>query len=97
MFQFHFLPFIFAFICGIIYMIAVSILEERQTISKTPTPFSKNHLYTDIDGELNNLSDFDKPLKTAFAVPSEIFQNSSDSFDEDKDTFDQTDVTFDAA
>lgn len=51
MFQFHFLPFIFAFICGIIYMIAVSILEERQTISKTPTPFSKNHLYTDIDGE----------------------------------------------
>ena len=32
-------------------MIAVSVIEERQIIAKTPTPFSKNVLYTDMDGE----------------------------------------------
>src|SRR6056300_843695 len=53
-------------------------------------------LNTDIDGELNNLSDFNFKLKTSFAIPSEIWQISSDSFDEDRDTFDTDAITFDA-
>ena len=54
-------------------------------------------LNTNIDGELNKLSDFDYPLKTNFAIPSEVFQISGDSFDEDKFTFDTSSITFDAA
>jgi len=54
-------------------------------------------LNTNIDGELNNLSDFNYPLKTNFAIPSEPWQLSSDSFDEDQDTFDTTSISFDAA
>jgi hypothetical protein len=53
-------------------------------------------LNTSIDGEVNNLSDFGYKLKTSFALPSEIWQISSDSFDEDRDTFDETSITFDA-
>jgi len=52
---------------------------------------------TSIDGELNNLSDFNYRLKTNLAIPAEIWINSSDSFDEDQDTFDQTNITMDAA
>jgi len=52
-------------------------------------------LNTDVDGELNNLSDFNFNLKTSFAIPSEIWQISSDSFDEDRDTFDIDTITFD--
>jgi len=53
-------------------------------------------LNTDIDGELNNLSDFNFKLKTSFAIPAEVWQISSDSFDEDRDTFDTNTITFDA-
>ena len=35
-----------------------------------------------IDGELNQLSDFDFKLKTNFAMPSEIWIKDNDSFDE---------------
>jgi hypothetical protein len=51
---------------------------------------------SDIDGELNNLSDFNFKLKTNFAIPSEVWQVSNDSFDETILTFDDTGVTFDA-
>ena len=51
---------------------------------------------SDIDGELNNLSDFNFKLKTSFAIPSEIWQVSNDTFDEDRETFDTTSITFDA-
>jgi len=54
-------------------------------------------LNSDIDGELNNLSDFNFKTKTGFAIPSEIWQISSDSFDETLDTFDEDTITFDAA
>jgi hypothetical protein len=52
---------------------------------------------SNIDGELNNLSDFNFKLKTNFAIPSEVGQTSNDSFDETTFTFDDTGVTFDAA
>jgi len=48
-----------------------------------------------IDGELNNLSDFDFKLKTNFAIPSEIWQLSGDSFDETETTFDSDAISFD--
>jgi hypothetical protein len=54
-------------------------------------------LNSDIDGELNNLSDFNFKTKTGFAIPSEIWQISSESFDETLDTFDEDTITFDAA
>jgi len=54
-------------------------------------------LNSDIDGELNNLSDFNFKLKTNFAIPAEVWQISSDSFDEDRDTFDKDTITFDVA
>ena len=53
-------------------------------------------LNTSVDGELSRLSDFNFRLKTAYAIPSEIFQLAEDSFDEDQTTFDATDVSFDA-
>ena len=52
---------------------------------------------TDIDGELNELGDFDYKLKTNFAMPSEIWQISNDSWDEDQITFDTNTITFDVA
>jgi hypothetical protein len=52
---------------------------------------------SDIDGELNNLSDFNFKLKTNLAIPSEVWQVSDDSFDETLETFDDTGITFDAA
>jgi len=54
-------------------------------------------LNSNIDGELNNLSDFNFKTKTGFAIPSEVWQISSDSFDETLDTFDETGIKFDAA
>jgi hypothetical protein len=54
-------------------------------------------LNSSIDGELNNLSDFNYKVKTSFAIPTEVWQISSDSFDETLDTFDETGITFDAA
>jgi hypothetical protein len=51
---------------------------------------------TSVNGQLNRLSDFNFRLKTAYAIPSEIFQLAEDSFDEDQTTFDATDVSFDA-
>ena len=54
-------------------------------------------LNSSIDGELNNLSDFNYKVKTSFAIPTEVWQVSSDSFDETLDTFDETGITFDAA
>jgi hypothetical protein len=50
-----------------------------------------------IDGELNNLSDFNYKLKTNFTIPSEVWQISNDSFDETKETFDDITIKFDAA
>jgi len=50
-----------------------------------------------IDGELNNLSDFNYKLKTNFTIPAEVWQISNDSFDETKETFDDTTIKFDAA
>ena len=52
---------------------------------------------TDIDGELNQLGDFQHHLKTEFALPSEIFHISNDSFDEDRASFDTTSIKFDKA
>jgi len=52
-------------------------------------------LNSNIDGELNNLSDFNFKLKTNFAIPSEIWHISGNTFDETLTTFDQTDVKFD--
>ncbi len=52
-------------------------------------------LNSNIDGELNNLSDFNFKLKTSFAIPSEIWHVSGDTFDETLTTFDQTNVKFD--
>jgi hypothetical protein len=54
-------------------------------------------LNSNIDGELNNLSDFNYKLKTNFAIPAEVWQISNDSFDETKETFDDTNIKFDAA
>jgi hypothetical protein len=54
-------------------------------------------LNSDIDGELNNLSDFDYKLKTSQAIPAEVWQISYDSFDETSFTFDDTTRTMDAA
>ena len=54
-------------------------------------------LNTDIDGELNKLSDFNYPLKTNFAIPSEVRQIAEDSFDEDTFSFDSDIITFDVA
>ena len=50
-----------------------------------------------IDGELNNLSDFNYKLKTNFTIPAEVWQISNDSFDETKETFDDITIKFDAA
>jgi len=50
-----------------------------------------------IDGELNNLSDFNFKLKTNFAIPAEVWQVSNDSFDETVETFDDTNIKFDVA
>jgi hypothetical protein len=52
-------------------------------------------LNSDVDGELNILSDFDFKLKTNFAIPSEIWQLSGDSFDETETTFDSDAISFD--
>jgi len=52
---------------------------------------------SDIDGELNNLSDFNYKLKTSFAIPSEVNIINYDTFDEDRFTFDDTTRTFDVA
>jgi hypothetical protein len=54
-------------------------------------------LNSNIDGELNNLSDFNYKLKTNFTIPAEVWQISNDSFDETKETFDDTTIKFDAA
>jgi len=54
-------------------------------------------LNTDLDGESTNLSDYTAKIKSSFAIPSEVWQISSDSFDEDRDTFDEDTITFDAA
>jgi len=51
---------------------------------------------SNIDGQLNNLSDFNYRLKTNFAIPTEIWQLSGDSFDETFTTFDDTTITMDA-
>jgi hypothetical protein len=51
---------------------------------------------SNIDGQLNNLSDFNYRLKTSFAIPTEIWQLSGDSFDETFTTFDDTTITMDA-
>jgi len=51
---------------------------------------------TSVNGIVNRLSDFDFRLKTAYAIPAEIFQLSEDSFDENQTFFDATDVSFDA-
>jgi len=53
-------------------------------------------LNNNIDGELNNLTDFNFKLKTGFTIPCEVWHISSDSFDETLDTFDETGITFDA-
>jgi len=53
-------------------------------------------LNSSIDGELNNLTDFNFKLKTGFTIPCEVWHISSDSFDETLDTFDETGITFDA-
>ena len=50
-----------------------------------------------IDGELNQLSDFDFKLKTNFAMPSEIWIKDNDSFDEGHIGFDTNTISFDAA
>jgi hypothetical protein len=47
-FEFHFIPFILAFVVGIIYTVITNNTKEK--IVKTPTPFS-NNLYSDFDGE----------------------------------------------
>ena len=47
-FEFQFIPFILAFIVGIIYIVITNNTKEK--IVKTPTPFS-NNLYSDFDGE----------------------------------------------
>ena len=47
-FEFQFIPFILAFIVGIIYTVITNNTKEK--IVKTPTPFS-NNLYSDFDGE----------------------------------------------
>ena len=52
---------------------------------------------TSIDGELNNLSDFNFKLKTSLTIPAETFQVSGDSFDETFTFFDTTSTTFDKA
>ena len=52
---------------------------------------------TDIDGELNNLSDFAFKLKTNLAIPSETWIISGKRFDEDSQTFDTTSIKFDSA
>jgi hypothetical protein len=54
-------------------------------------------LNSSIDGELNNLSDFNYKLKTNFTIPAEVWQISNDSFDESIETFDDTNIKFDAA
>ena len=54
-------------------------------------------LNSSIDGELNNLSDFNFKTKTGFAIPSEVWHISGDSFDETTFTFDDTTIKFDAA
>jgi hypothetical protein len=54
-------------------------------------------LNSNIDGELNNLSDFNYKLKTNFTIPAEVWQISNDSFDESIETFDDTTIKFDAA
>jgi len=54
-------------------------------------------LNTNIDGELNNLSDFNYKLKTNFAIPSQIWHLDENSFDEDQITFDTTNIKFDVA
>ena len=54
-------------------------------------------LNSDIDGELNNLSDFNYKLKTSQAIPAEVWQISYDSFDETSFTFDDTTRTMDVA
>ena len=45
-FEFQFIPFILAFIIGIIYIVVTNNTKEK--IVKTPTPFS-NNLYSDFD------------------------------------------------
>jgi hypothetical protein len=54
-------------------------------------------LNSNIDGELNNLSDFNFKLKTNFTIPAEVWQISNDSFDETIETFDDITIKFDAA
>jgi len=54
-------------------------------------------LNSNIDGELNNLSDFNFKLKTNFTIPAEVWQISNDSFDETRETFDDVTIKFDAA
>jgi hypothetical protein len=51
-FEFQFIPFILAFIIGIIYIVITNNTKEK--IVKTPTPFS-NNLYSDFDGECYRL------------------------------------------
>ena len=54
-------------------------------------------LNSDIDGELNNLSDFNFRVKHSLAIPAEAFQISGDTFDETFTRFDTTSTTFDKA
>jgi hypothetical protein len=82
---------------GINHRLMGGYMSTQYTIDDITNLRLMGTLNSDIDGELNNLSDFEFKLKHSLAIPAEVFQVSGDSFDETFTFFDTTTTTFDKA